>query len=143
MEDVTALGRQEALNAVNAHARVFPLYYPARLAPGGTFADVPRVYTIETHDGKRYAAYRMVFASGFIGQYYGLQGTTWANPPILDSPHEDHTIHGRRFSYYWDGTRLRLIAWRSRGAVYWISNTLLLTLSNKQMAAVAAGTKHL
>jgi polyisoprenyl-teichoic acid--peptidoglycan teichoic acid transferase len=143
MENIASLGRQEALNAVNAHARVFPLYYPTRLAPGGTFADMPRVYTIDTRDGKHYAAYRMVFSAGFIGQYYGLQGTTWQNPPILDSPHETHTIHGRKFDYYWDGTRLRLIAWRSKGAVYWISNTLLLTLSNKQMSAVAAGTTHL
>jgi LCP family protein required for cell wall assembly len=143
MENVAALGREEALNAVNQHVRVFPIYYPGRLAPGGIFADQPRVYSIVTRAGTRYPAYRMVFSAGFIGQYYGLQGTTWQNPPILDAPHETHTIHGRKFDYYWDGTRLRLVAWRSRGAVYWISNTLLLTLSNKQMTAVAAGTKHL
>lgn len=143
MEDVSSLGRQEALNAINLHDHVFPLYYPTRLSPGGTFADQPRVYDIITRDNHHYPAYRMVFAAGFIGQYYGLQGTTWMSPPILAGPHETHTIHGRKFDYYWDGTRLRLIAWRTKGAVYWISNTLLLTLSNKQMAAVAAGTKHL
>jgi polyisoprenyl-teichoic acid--peptidoglycan teichoic acid transferase len=143
MENVAPLGRQEALGAVNHHLRVFPIYYPGRLAPGGTFADQPRVYSIVTRNGNRYPAYRMVFSAGFVGQYYGLQGTTWQNPPILDAPHETHTIHGRKFDYYWDGTRLRLVAWRSKGAVYWISNTLLLTLSNKQMTAVAAATKHL
>jgi LCP family protein required for cell wall assembly len=143
MENVAALGRQEALNAVNQHVHVFPLYYPGRLAPGGTFADQPRVYSIITRDDKHYPAYRMVFSAGFIGQYYGLQGTTWQNPPILDAPHESHTIHGRKFDYYWDGTRLRLVAWHSNGAVYWVANTLLLTLSNKQMTAIAAGTKHL
>src|SRR5436190_9150088 len=143
MENVAALGRQEALNAVNHHVHVFPIYYPGRLAPGGTFADQPRVYSIITRDGQHYPAYRMVFSAGFVGQYYGLQGTTWQNPPILDAPHESHTIHGRKFGYYWDGTRLRLVAWHSHGGGYWISNTLLLTLSNKQMTAIAAGTKHL
>jgi polyisoprenyl-teichoic acid--peptidoglycan teichoic acid transferase len=143
MANVASLGRQEALNAVNQHVHVFPLYYPTRLTPAGQFADTPRVYSIVTRDGTRYPAYRMVFSSGFIGQYYGLQGTTWTKPPILQSPHETHTIHGRKFSYYWDGTRLRLVAWHAKGAVYWISNTLLLTLSNKQMTAIAAATKHL
>jgi LCP family protein required for cell wall assembly len=143
LANVAALGRQEALNAVNAHVHVLPVYYPTRLTLAGQFADQPRVYTIDTRDGKRYPAYRMVFSSGFIGQYYGLQGTTWTSPPILAGPHESHTIHGRRFDYYWDGTRLRLVAWHSKRAVYWVSNTLLLTLSNSQMTSIAVGTKHL
>ena len=36
-----------------------------------------------------------------------------------------------------DGTRLRLIAWRTKNAVYWISNTLLQSLTNKQMIGLA------
>jgi LCP family protein required for cell wall assembly len=143
LANVAALGRQEALNAINARVRVFPVYYPTRLTLTGQFADQPRVYTIDTRDGKHHPAYRMVFSSGFIGQYYGLQGTTWTNPPILAGPHESHRIHGRTFDYYWDGTRLRLVAWHSKRAVYWVSNTLLLTLSNNQMTSIAAATKHL
>jgi LCP family protein required for cell wall assembly len=146
LANVAAVGRQEALNAINARVRVLPVYYPTRLTLAAQFADQPRVYTIDTRDGKRYAAYRMVFSSGFRGQYYeyyGLQGTTWMSPPILAGPHETHRIHGRRFDYYWDGTRLRLVAWHSKGAVYWLSNTLLLTLSNNQMTAIAVGARHL
>ena len=82
-------------------------------------------------------------STGVIGEYYGIQGTTWQNPPILDSSHETHTIHGRKFDYYWDGTRLRLVAWHSKRGSYWISNTLLLTLSNRQMTSIAASTRHL
>jgi polyisoprenyl-teichoic acid--peptidoglycan teichoic acid transferase len=141
--DVKSLGKQEALGAINQHVRVFPVYYPTRLTLTSSFADQPRVYNIVTRDGTRYPAYRMVFSAGFVGQYYGLQGTTWKDPPILDSAHETHTIHGRKFDYYWDGTRLRLVAWHEKDAVYWISNTLLLTLSNKQMSSIAAATRHL
>jgi LCP family protein required for cell wall assembly len=143
LANVATLGRQEALNAINQHVHVFPVYYPTRLTLASSFADQPRVYSIDTRDGHHYPAYRMVFSAGYIGQYFGLQGTSWQTPPILNGPHESHTIHGRQYDYYWDGTRLRLVAWHSRGAVYWISNTLLLTLSNKQMTAIATGTKHL
>ena len=141
--DVRSLGRQEALNAINQHVHVFPVYYPTGLTTSSRFQDRPRVYSIVTRDGHRYPAYRMVLYAGFLGQYYGVQGTTWKETPILNGPHETHKIHGRKFDYYWDGTRLRLIAWHDKGAVYWLSNTLLLTLSNKQMSAIAASIKHL
>ena len=85
----------------------------------------------------------MVISAGLIGQYYGVQGTTWMNPPVLGASPEVHTIHGRKFYYYRDGTQLRLVAWKTKKAVYWISNTLLLSLSNRQMTAIAASTRHL
>jgi len=37
----------------------------------------------------------------------------------------------------YDGSRLRLVSWRAGKAQYWISNTLLRTLTNKQMLALA------
>jgi hypothetical protein len=43
----------------------------------------------------------------------------------------------RTYELFFDGDRLRLISWRGRGAVYWVSNTLLQTLNNKQMLALA------
>jgi len=35
------------------------------------------------------------------------------------------------------------VSWRDGRAVYWISNTLLLSLSNSEMLSIAASTKHL
>jgi EamA domain-containing membrane protein RarD len=35
------------------------------------------------------------------------------------------------------GTRLRLVAWRTPRGVYWVSNTLSKTLTNRQMLAIA------
>ena len=37
---------------------------------------------------------------------------------------------GRTYHEYYDGTRLRLIAWRTTRGVYWVSNTLSRTLTN-------------
>ena len=38
---------------------------------------------------------------------------------------------------YYDGRRLRLVAWKTRRAVYWVSNTLSQSLNQRQMLAIA------
>ena len=107
------------------------------------FAGPPRVYKLRGTDGKRYGAYRMVLQTGVIGEYYGLQGTTWKNPPILEGVTETRKVGRRTYELVEDGDRLRLVAWRTPKAVYWISNTLLLTLSDKQMLAIARSVRGL
>ena len=77
---------------------------------------------------------------GLVGQYYGVQGTTWRDPPILEDPSEVRRLGGRRFELHYDGDRLRLVAWRTREGAYWISNTLLQSLSERQMLAIARST---
>ena len=46
----------------------------------------PRSYEIFDRDKKRHRAYRLVLYAGELGQYYGVQGTTWKDAPILDNP---------------------------------------------------------
>ena len=52
-------------------------------------------------------------------------------------------IGRREYELHYDGDRLRLVAWRTPKAVYWVSNTLLLTLSERQMLAIARSTRPL
>ena len=80
-------------------------------------------------NGKAYAAYRMVLSRGLAGEYYGVQGTTWKDPPILGDASEERKIGGRTYELHYDGDRLRLVAWHTSKGSYWISNTLLQTLS--------------
>ena len=116
----------------------FPVYYPRKLVSGSSFAqDAPRTYTIQGNDNHRYRAYKMVVSTGYIGEYYGVQGTSWLDPPILDSPSETRKIAGRQYMLFFNGDRLRLVAWRTKHASYWISNTLLQTLSAREMLGVA------
>ena len=42
---------------------------------------------------------------------------------------------------YFEGQRLRVIAWHERGAVYWLTSTLENILTNRQMLAIAAAAK--
>jgi hypothetical protein len=85
----------------------------------------------------------MVIKRGLVGEYYGLQGTNWKNPPILENASEKRKIGRREFELHYDGDRLRLVAWRTRNAVYWVSNTLLLTLDERQMLAIARSARKL
>ena len=104
-----------------------------------------RAYKICTdHHRKCYRSYRMVIErTNLIGEYYGIQATTWKDPPILKDPSETRTIGGRQYQLYYDGSRLRLVAWREKGAVYWVSNTLLQSISAHDLLEIARNTKPL
>jgi hypothetical protein len=44
---------------------------------------------------------------------------------------------GRHYMRFFDGSRIRLIAWTTKHAAYWVSNTLSKSLNNKQMMDIA------
>jgi LCP family protein required for cell wall assembly len=120
----------------------YPVFFPQMRTPGSVYIDTPRVYPIKR--GKStYTSYRMVLKQGGIGEYYGVQGTSWKDPPILDGPREDRKIGNRTFQLYYDGRRIRLVAWKTDKAVYWISNTLTSSITNKEMLAMARSFRKL
>jgi LCP family protein required for cell wall assembly len=142
LEDATGFGRDQALQGIEMGlGTTLPALYPALRTIGSVYAGPPRVYKMRGTDGKLYGAYRMVLQTGVVGEYYGLQGTTWTEPPILQGVTETRRIGKRTFELVRDGDRVKLVAWRTPKAVYWISNTLLLTLSEKQMLAIARSVR--
>jgi LCP family protein required for cell wall assembly len=121
-----------------------PVYYPTLMSVTGSYrVNDSRAYDIVDRAGKRHRAYRMVAYEGRIGQYYGVQGTDWRSPPILDNPSSTVTSGGRTLKLFYDGGRLKLVAWRTRRGSYWVSNTLLRTLTNRQMLALARSARSL
>jgi polyisoprenyl-teichoic acid--peptidoglycan teichoic acid transferase len=142
LEDATGFGQDQALQGIEMGlGSTLPALYPALRTVGSIYAGPPRVYKMRGTDGRTYGAYRMVLQTGEVGEYYGLQGTTWRNPPILEGVTETRRIGKRTYELVRDGDRVKLVAWRTPKAVYWISNTLLLTLSEKQMMAIARSVR--
>jgi hypothetical protein len=122
----------------------FPFYFPAlRLANSSYDSTQPRIYSIKDERGARHQAYRLVLRAPGYGQYYGVQGMTWRYPPLLDNPTDSVVVNGRRLALYYDGKRVRLVAWRTPTAVYWISNTLGQSLSKSEMIGIAANLRRL
>jgi polyisoprenyl-teichoic acid--peptidoglycan teichoic acid transferase len=132
----------------------FPVYFPRSLAAGSfycsgatgncpaeiqTTGSYPRAYEIHDQSGGAHYAYRMTIAiNPVFGEYYGVQGTTWQDPPILNNPTQTRTVNGKQLLLYVNGGKISLVAWRTPQAVYWISNTLTDEIGNRQMIAIAA-----
>jgi polyisoprenyl-teichoic acid--peptidoglycan teichoic acid transferase len=141
-------GEQEGDSAARKLGSGFPVFYPTRLPPEGSFVESnsyehiqnPRAYHLKDSDGKRHAAYRMVaeFGPYYETHYFGLQGIQgWPDPPILDNPSETRTINGREYEFFVDGDRLSQVAWHRGENSYWVANDLLNTLTNDQMIGIA------
>jgi polyisoprenyl-teichoic acid--peptidoglycan teichoic acid transferase len=128
----------------------FPVYYPTKLAPDSTVSAVSparayqpgadsRAFPIDGPGDEVYHGYKMVVSmptDGYTG-YYGVSGTDWKEPPILEHPDETRTIDGREYLLSWDGPQLRLIGWKTDEATYWVDNTLLNVLTPGQMFGIA------
>lgn len=123
----------------------FPVYYSKRLPSGAIYADgQSRVYHTRDPDKNVYGAYRMVMEVQLDDglHYFGLQGLRgWTDPPILDAPHDEVEMDDRKFQVYPEGDRIKLISWTDGDNVYWITNSLLLGLTNDQMLGMARSTR--
>jgi hypothetical protein len=140
LEEARSRGRRVVAALDGREKRLgFPLRFPSHLTERGHYDGTPRLYTLKDRSGTAHRAYRIVLAENEIdGQFYGVQGTTWRTPPLLARPSARRKVKGRTLELFRAGQRLRFVAWRTDRAVYWISNTLGLKLSNDEMLALAA-----
>ena len=61
--------------------------------------------------------------------------------PMLDEPSVRRRIAGRSYRLFFSGPRLHVVAFEENGAAYWVVNSLLDSLSNETMLAIAKGLK--
>jgi LCP family protein required for cell wall assembly len=93
-----------------------------------------RIYKIKK--GNR--AIRLTFRAG-LGEYWGIQMTDWNEAPALADASFVHRYQGREFSFYYSGSHLHMVVLRENGATYWVTNTILDSLSNETMLTIARG----
>jgi LCP family protein required for cell wall assembly len=118
----------------------FPLMVPTVLELSSTpdSAKPVRLYWIK----KDHKAVRLVFRTG-ASEYWGIEETDWNDAPVLGDKSFRHALGGREFDLYYSGSHLHMVVLNANGATYWIVNTLLDSLSNETMIAIAKGLKPL
>ncbi len=116
----------------------FPLLAPTVKEQGSSLgSDEPiRVYELNGH-----TAVRLTYRSAGLNEYWGIQQTSWMDAPMLDEPSVSRRIAGRSYRLFFSGPRLHVVAFEENGAAYWVVNSLLDSLSNETMLAIAKGLK--
>jgi LCP family protein required for cell wall assembly len=104
------------------------MYAPRLRIQTEAIPDDVRAYTLRDEKGVAHKAYVISIARGDVGEFYGVEGTDWLDPPILAGD-------------YLDGSHIRVVSWRSGHAVYWLNNTEDTKLTNRQMLAIAESSK--
>ncbi len=97
-----------------------------------------RRYYIDKH----HKAVRLVFRTG-AGEFWGIQETDFEDAPALADKSFRHDLGGREFDLYYNGSKLHMVVLRQGKSSYWVVNTLLDSLSNETMLAIAKGLKPL
>ncbi len=120
----------------------FPVLYPT-LKTGPAVQEDTRAYALRDQHNHLHHAYVVVWRQNTLGGYYDLEGTDWVNAPIVAHPDETRRIGSRTYLISSDGGHIHTIAWRSRGVLYWVTNTLLEDLSNQQMLGIARSAQPL
>ena len=99
-----------------------------------------RLYRIDPD--RKHKAIRLTYKTG-INEYWGVQMTDWEDAPVLSERNFVRSIGGRRYELHYTGPKLHMVVLRQGGATYWVVNTLLDSLSNETMLAIAKGLKPL
>ncbi len=114
----------------------FPLQVPNVIESNSRLdSEYPiRTYVID----RGHKAVRLVFHTGG-NEYWGVEETDWADAPILAERNFHRILKGRSYDLHYHGKHLHMVVLRANGATYWVVNTLLDTLSNETMLAIARG----
>jgi hypothetical protein len=65
--------------------------------------------------------------------------SVWEDAPVLSDRSLTRRIKGRTYDLYYNGPRLHMVVLRTKQARYWVINTLLDSMSNETMLAIAKG----
>jgi polyisoprenyl-teichoic acid--peptidoglycan teichoic acid transferase len=142
-EDLYSTPAADEEQAVNAAVQVpFPMLYP-RLQAGPATQEEVRPYALRDPQGHLHHAYTVVFQQSILGGYYDVEGTDWLEPPIVAHPQETRYLDGRAYMVFADGEHIHMVAWREHHVLYWVINTLLEELTNRQMLTIADSTQPL
>jgi LCP family protein required for cell wall assembly len=104
--------------------------------------DKPLAYYWMDPKTRKNKGIRLVFHTGG-NEFWGIQETDFTGAPALGDRSFHRILKGRAYDLYYSGSHLHMVVLRQGGSTYWVVNTLLDSLSNETMLAIAKGLKPL
>jgi LCP family protein required for cell wall assembly len=135
-------GQSESLLRSEQHYVNFPLMVPTTVEASSYIDSEMPMRAYQLKPGQ--PTVRLTFLDNQeLVAYWGIQETAWNDAPVLSQPSFRHTIDGRKYDFYYDGPHLHMVVLRTPKASYWVVNTLVDSLSNETMIAIAKGLRPL
>ena len=94
-----------------------------------------RSYQISTDDGPKPAL--KVVCEDQNGNPWGIMETTFTDAPLLNQPSVQKRVNGKNYMFFYSDDKLKYLAWKDNGVLYWISNSLMSTLDESTMLQLA------
>ena len=124
--------------AIRAAGEV-PDLLPDHARGGHDYAQKPRVYKIngtgeDSPPHSQRAAYKWVFSlPGASGEYYGFEGDPRGRTRRSSTTRPRRGRSGTAtYELFYDGDRLRMVAWQTDEGSFWLSNTLIQTAHERR-----------
>ncbi|HEY2353279.1 MAG TPA: LCP family protein [Gaiellaceae bacterium] len=117
----------------------FRLMVPHKLAANSSLSTDEGVRLFKVYGGKREFVLTFFLASGCACEYWQIEESNWTDAPLLANPTSTFKDKGRTYEEFTSNGAIQTIAVKSGDAVYWVQNSILNTLSNATMIAIAEG----
>jgi hypothetical protein len=131
-------GVSMTLTAVRSkqHAAHFPLMVPHKVALGSALSADEGVRLFTPLIGKKEFVLTFNLNNGV--EYWQVEESNWTDAPLFANPTATFTYKGRKYEEFTaGGGHIQTIALFRGGNVYWVQNTILNSLSNATMIAIA------
>jgi LCP family protein required for cell wall assembly len=130
-------GVSMTLAAVRAQQRAahFPLMVPHKVALGSALSTEEGARLFRVLGSKKEFVLTFNLNNGI--EYWQIEESNWTDEPLLQNPSVRFVHKGRTYEEFTTGGKIQTIAVRRGKAVYWVQNTLLNSLSNATMIAIA------
>lgn len=117
------------------HAAHFPLYVPHKVALGSAISTEEGVRLFKPLKGKKEFVLTFNLNNGI--EYWQVEESNWTDAPLFAKPTATLVDRGRTYEEFTSGGAIQTIAVFHGDAVYWVQNTILNSLSNPTMIAIA------
>ena len=130
-------GVSMTLSAVRSKqgAAHFRLMVPHKVAAGSSISTDEGVRLFKPLNGKQEFVLTFNLNNGL--EYWQVEESNWTDAPLFAKPTVQFVYKGRRFEEFTSSGKIQRIAVFKGDSVFWVQNTILNSLSNATMLAIA------